>query len=186
MQLLAKRHARNDEPDFFEKQKMFANQRWWYPEKGVLKLKGKFFWNICHQPCLGHYDKCLGLQAWPEATFHHLHLSSWQIHGVPGERDIPEKPHFRNLGSLYQKRREKIKQISMVWLLSSRHNRIFWSHISEPIASKGEQDKQVKECQSLRCGYFISVVCVLCGCRVGVKSINVQLLRGTAHQFSIF
>ena len=38
-------------------------------------------WNICHQSCLGPYDKCLGLQAWPEA----IHSSSSLILTSPWE-----------------------------------------------------------------------------------------------------
>ena len=108
LQLLFKRHALNDELDFFEKQ-MFANQRWCYPEKGVLKLKGKFFWNICHQSCLGHYDKCLGLQAWPEA----IHSSSSLILTSPWE-SLMKGTFQRNNTSDITKRGGR-KQNRSVW-----------------------------------------------------------------------
>lgn len=122
--------------------------------KGGVKLKGKFFWNICHQSCLGHYDKCLGLQAWPEA----IHSSSSLILTSPyWWKDIPEKQHFR----YYQKRRRK--QNRSVWydfefppqsyVLESHK----WTHFLQR-----EARCCVTECQSLKCGYFISaVVCVV-------------------------
>lgn len=82
--------------------------------------------------------------------------------------------------------RKQNRSYGMIFL-SSHHSRMFWSHISEPISSKEKQDKQVTwmSVTQMWLLHFSCCVCVV-GCRVEVKSINVQLLRGTAHQFSTF
>lgn len=154
--------------------------------KRMLKLEGKFFWNICHQLYLGCYEKYWGLHAWPKATFRAPFTSCFDKYKrVIDEWDIPEKQHFRDLGNLLLKEEAENRSAWYDFWLSTTF--VYSGEIQGILfPPKKEQDKQVEEVSRSHVVGFISVVCVLGRQGVGVKSTSVQLPRGTGHWLSAF